>query len=487
MSNHSKIPLNRETIENTSQYPIKVLQFGEGNFLRAFVDFAFYQLNRDLNFNAGVVVIQPLPGGMVDRIEKQDGLYTLFLNGIKNGQKIQDIYLIDNIVKCVNPYQDFNAYLELATLESLEFVISNTTEAGIEFVEIDTLLNTPQKSFPAKLTAFLYKRYNHFKGDSSKGLTVIPCELINNNADTLKSILIQYSQLWHLETEFEDWLNQACSFHNTLVDRIVPGYPKDHIEEYNNQLIYQDDLLVTAEPFFLWIIEGDEKLKAKLPFHKIDLDVKIVADMQPYRTRKVRILNGAHTAMVPLSIMYGNETVRETLENDFTGMFVSKLIFDEINPTLHMDKDELFQFSNEVLDRFRNPFIKHLLSDIALNSISKFKVRVLPSMLEYLKNNQKLPVYLTFSMACLIRFYKGDWQGKMLPIKDTPDIVNFFVETWKSENLSQIVTTLLGNIDFWESDLNQVVGLKDALVLALQEIETNGLVAGFTNFNKQLA
>lgn len=479
--------LNRSMIKTSQRLPVKVMQFGEGNFLRAFVDYAFYRLNKELDFNAGIAIVQPLPGGTVDKIAQQDGLFTLFLNGVKNGEKIQDIHLIDNVVKCINPYQNFDEYLALAQSETLEFVISNTTEAGIEFVGSDTLLNFPQKSFPAKLAVFLYERYRFFNGDLNKGLTIIPCELINHNADTLKNILLQYATLWQLGTGFETWLQNGCSFHNTLVDRIVPGYPKENIQEYQNQLTYRDDIIVTAEPFFLWVIEGDEKLKAKLPFHKTDLDVKIVADMQPYRTRKVRILNGAHTAMVPLSIMYGNETVRETLENDFTGMFVSKLIFDEINPTLHMDKDELFQFSNEVLDRFRNPFIKHLLSDIALNSISKFKVRVLPSMLEYLKTNQKLPVYLTFSMACLIRFYKGDWQGKMLPIKDTPDIVNFFVETWKSENLSQIVTTLLGNIDFWESDLNQVVGLKDALVLALQEIETNGLVAGFTNFNKQFA
>jgi tagaturonate reductase len=479
--------LNRSMIKTSQRLPVKVMQFGEGNFLRAFVDYAFYRLNKELDFNAGIAIVQPLPGGTVDKIAQQDGLFTLFLNGVKNGEKIQDIHLIDNVVKCINPYQNFDEYLALAQSETLEFVISNTTEAGIEFAGSDTLLNFPQKSFPAKLAVFLYERYRFFNGDLNKGLTIIPCELINHNADTLKNILLQYATLWQLGTGFETWLQNGCSFHNTLVDRIVPGYPKENIQEYQNQLTYRDDIIVTAEPFFLWVIEGDEKLKAKLPFHKTDLDVKIVADMQPYRTRKVRILNGAHTAMVPLSIMYGNETVRETLENDFTGMFVSKLIFDEINPTLHMDKDELFQFSNEVLDRFRNPFIKHLLSDIALNSISKFKVRVLPSMLEYLKTNQKLPVYLTFSMACLIRFYKGDWQGKMLPIKDTPDIVNFFVETWKSENLSQIVTTLLGNIDFWESDLNQVVGLKDALVLALQEIETNGLAAGFANFNKQFA
>lgn len=487
MEIHKKPLLNRNNVVNTTNYPIKVLQFGEGNFLRAFVDYAFFTLNRELNYNAGIAVVQPLEGGMLDMIEKQDGLYTLFLNGIKNNQPIQDIYLIDDIVKCVNPYKDFQDYLELAKLDSLEFVISNTTEAGIEFVESDTLEMHPPKSFPAKLAVFLYERYRFFKGNVDKGLTIIPCELINYNADTLKSVLLQYCQLWHLEEGFQSWLNNACSFHNTLVDRIVPGYPRNEIEEYNDKIDYQDHILVTAEPFFLWVIEGGEKLKEKLPFHKTNLDVKIVADMQPYRTRKVRILNGAHTAMVPFSILYGNETVRQSLEDGFTGDFVSKVIFEEINPTLEMDADELHHFAHEVLDRFRNPFIKHLLSDIALNSISKFKVRVLPSLLQYVNQYRKLPLNLVFSFACLIRFYKKEWQGKALPVKDTQDIVDFFDEIWKSSDLNEVVEKTLGNTDFWGQNLNEIPALKEELVFALQEIENKGIVEGFNNFKKQFS
>lgn len=485
MDTMTKPFLNRKNSDKENRNPIKVLQFGEGNFLRAFVDYAFYTLNKDVDFNAGVAVVQPLEFGMVDMIEKQDGLYSLFLNGVKNNQKIQDIYLIDNIVKCVNPYKDFQDYLALAKEDSLEFVISNTTEAGIEFIDYDTPDMTPPKSFPAKLAVFLYERFKHFNRDASKGLTIIPCELINYNADTLKSVLLQYCDLWKLEAEFKQWLNEACTYHNTLVDRIVPGYPRNEIEEYNSKIEYQDNLLVTAEPFFLWVIEGDEKLKEKLPFHKTNLDVKIVADMQPYRTRKVRILNGAHTAMVPFSILYGNETVRQTLEDSFTGKFVSEVIFNEINPTLNMDKAELQQFAEEVLDRFRNPFIKHLLSDIALNSISKFKVRVLPSILEYININQKLPPYLTFSLACLIRFYNKDWKDTTLPIKDTEDIVQFFEKTWTSGDLNQIVTDVLGNKDLWEQDLNEVKGLHYAVVFALGQIEKNGVEKGLANFKEQ--
>lgn len=482
MENLTKQKLTRENVGISSNFPIKVVQFGEGNFLRAFVDYAFQILNKQVGFNAGIAVVQPLDNGLVHRLNDQDGLYTLFLNGVKKGEKIQEIELITNVVKGINTYTNFQDYLDLAKVESLEFVISNTTEAGIEYVDSDTKDMQPPNSFPAKLSVFLYKRFTHFKGDISKGLTIIPCELINYNADTLKEILLKLADLWQFGEEYKQWITTSCTFHNTLVDRIVPGYPRNEIDEYNSKLEYQDNLLVTAEPFFLWVIEGDEKLKEKLPFHKTNLDVKIVTDMQPYRTRKVRILNGAHTAMVPFSILYGNETVKETLDNKFTEDFVTKVIFDEINPTLPMEKTELDVFADEVLDRFRNPFIKHQLADIALNSVSKFKVRVLPSLLEYKKINQKLPVHLTFSLACLIRFYKKDWLNRTLPINDTKDIVTFFETTWKANTIENVVKQTLANTEFWDRNLNEVNGLTEVLVFALNEIENKGIEKGFTSF-----
>lgn len=328
----------------------------------------------------------------------------------------------------------------------------------------------------------LLERFKHFNGDASKGLTIIPCELINYNSDTLKEIILKYIALWNLGQEFENWILNACTFHNTLVDRIVPGYPKDEIENYNSKLDYQDNLIVTAEPFFLWVIEGDDKLKEKLPFHKTNLDVKIVADMQPYRTRKVRILNGAHTAMVPFSLMYGNETVRETIENPFTFQFVNTLMFDEINETLDMDRAELESFTNEVLDRLRNPFIKHLLSDIALNTISKFKVRVLPSLLQYQTKFGKLPLNLTFAFACMIRFYKGEWKNGKLPIKDNAEIVEFFNQFWQENSNGKPLTVVLKNEEFWDQDLTKVEGLQTALEFALDQIEANGLEQAYQNF-----
>ena len=477
--------LNRENISLTEKLPIKIIQFGEGNFLRAFVEYAIQKLNKEVGFNAGIAVVQPIDRGMINILNDQDGLYTLFLNGIKKGKEIQDIELIENIVKGINPYTNFNEYLSLAKEEALEFIISNTTEAGIAYVSTDTPKMQPPSSFPAKLTVLLHERFKQFKGDKTKGLTIIPCELINYNSDTLKEIILKYCDDWKLENNFISWLNTSCSFHNTLVDRIVPGYPKDEIENYNNKLDYSDQLIVAAETFFLWVIEGDEKLKAKLPFEKTDLDVKIVKDMQPYRTRKVRILNGAHTSMVPFSILYGNKTVKETVDNNFTGEFVNNAVFSEINDTLPMERTELDNFAEEVFDRFRNPFIKHQLSDIALNSVSKFKVRVLPSILEYVSMHKKLPLHLTYSFACLIRFYQGTWNGKSLPINDSSDVVAKFSEIWKSKNYNDIATNVLSIKEYWGEDLTKVDNLKEAIALALQEIDTNGIETGFKNFSKK--
>ncbi|WP_294964528.1 tagaturonate reductase [uncultured Flavobacterium sp.] len=477
--------LNRINTGLEKLQPIKVVQFGEGNFLRAFVDYAFDKLNKEVDFNAGIAVVQPLKDGMVNMINDQDGLYTLFMNGIKKGEKIQDIVLINNIVKTINPYTEFVNYLALAKEEELQFIVSNTTEAGIEFIESDTPDMQPPVSFPAKLTVLLYERFKHFNGDASKGVTIIPCELIDYNSETLKKYILQYVDLWKLEDAFKTWVSDACTYHSTLVDRIVPGYPRAEIEEYNNKLDYEDNLIVAAEPFFLWAIEGGDDLKAKLPFHKTDLNVKIVDDIRPFKMIKVRILNGAHTAMVPFSLLHGNKLVMETVDGDFTGKFVNSVI-SEISETLDMDKNEITAYSEEVMDRFKNPFIKHALADIALNSVSKFKVRVLPSLLGYYKTNKKLPVNLTFSLASLIRFYKGTWNGQSLPVKDGEDITTFFNGLWKSDDYEKIARLTLQNKGFWDQDLTEIPGLTRAITIALEEIDSNGIEAGFAKFQERI-
>lgn len=475
--------LNRKSTGLENRLPIKVVQFGEGNFLRAFVDYAFQRLNNEVDFNAGIAVVQPLKDGMVNMINDQDGLYTLFMNGIKKGEKIQDIQLISNIVKAINPYSDFADYLALAKEPALQFIVSNTTEAGIEFLDTDTPDMQPPAAFPAKLTVLLHERFKHFNGDASKAVTIIPCELIDYNSETLKKCILQYCDLWNLDAAFVKWVSEDCTYHSTLVDRIVPGYPRAEIEEYNSKLEYQDNLIVAAEPFFLWAIEGGEDLKVKLPFDKTDLNVKIVDDIRPFKMIKVRILNGAHTAMVPVSLLFGNQLVMETVNGGFTGPFVDNVIA-EISETLPMDKNEITAYAEEVMDRFRNPFIKHALADIALNSISKFKVRVLPSLLGYYTTTKKLPTSLTFSLACLIQFYKGTWNNEALPVKDTPELVEAFKKAWELGNIESVVAAVLANTDFWDEDLNKVDGLSQTLVHALNEIEANGIQQGFVNFSK---
>lgn len=482
---HKLKKLNRKNVGLENKLPIKIVQFGEGNFLRAFIGYAFQELNKAVDFNAGIAVVQPIDKGLANMLNDQDGLYTLFMKGVKKGKEIQEIELISNIVKAVDPYTNFNDYLSLAKEASLEFMISNTTEAGIAYVSSDTPEMQPPSSFPAKLTVLLYERFKHFKGDTSKGLTIIPCELINHNSETLKEIILKYISDWNLGDAFKTWILESNSFHSTLVDRIVPGYPKDEIDAYNSQLDYQDNLIVAAEAFLLWVIEGGDDLKAKLPFSQTNLDVKIVDDMQPYRTRKVRILNGAHTAMVPFSILYGNKTVKQSVDNAFTGEFINKAVFNEIIDTLEMDRAELNSFADEIFDRFRNPFIIHNLSSIALNSVSKFTVRVLPSLLEYIKIHHKVPTNLTFAFAALLRFYKGTWNGEVLPVQDSEDIIARFAEIWKSNDYTQIAKDALSIKDYWGEDLTKVENLTEAVVLALTEIDAHGIEKGYANYSKK--
>lgn len=478
--------LNRNSQNINSNYPIKVVQFGEGNFLRAFVDYIIDKLNKEANFNAGVAVVQPLNGGLVPILNEQEGLYTLFMRGVKKGQLIDENRLISCIQKGINPYSEYQDYLDLAKEESLEFLISNTTESGIAYDANDNTFDVCPSSFPAKVAALLYKRFEFFNGAANKGLTIIPCELINYNANSLKEIILKYAQDWNLGKDFIQWIEKHNSFHNTLVDRIVPGYPKDDIESYEAKLDYKDKLIVSAEIFLLWVIEGDDQLLTKIPFDKIDENILVVKDMQPYRNRKVRILNGAHTGCVTVSLLHGNTTVKETMDDEFTGSFIQKMVHDEIGWVLPMPKSEVDGFAEEVFDRFRNPFIKHLLSSIALNSLPKFKVRVLPSLLAYHEKYRKLPTYLTFSLACLIRFYKGEWDGKLLPVQDDAQIIDFFSKIWKSDSYQDISRKVVSNTEFWDTDLSQIKGLVKAVADALQLIDAFGIEEALKQFSEEI-
>jgi tagaturonate reductase len=471
--------LNRSSV-SAPTYPERILQFGEGNFLRAFANWMIHKMNKEAGFDAGVVVVQPIDQGLIKMLNDQGGLYTLYLNGIKNGEAVSEHEVIDCIQRGLNPYDNYDEYLSIGDNPDLRFVISNTTEAGISYNEGDKLDDAPAKSFPAKLTALLHRRFKTFNGDSSKGLIFIPCELIDRNGDNLRRIILQYAADWNLSTEFTSWLENDNIFCNTLVDRIVPGYPKSKIEAITEELGYQDNLVVEGEQFHLWVIEGPANVKDEFPSEKIGLNVVFTDNMEPYRTRKVRILNGAHTSMVPVSYLYGIETVRESVEDEVIGQYVKDVIFNEICPTLDLPEEELNAFANDVMDRFKNPYLVHALMSISLNSIAKFKTRVLPSILEYQKRKDSLPEKLVFSFASLIAFYKGEVNGKTIAVNDDQEVLEFMQTNWQTydgnvDSLAVIVNAILSNEGFWGQDLTGVAGLSEKITENLNDILSKGM------------
>ncbi|GEQ16768.1 MULTISPECIES: tagaturonate reductase [Clostridium] len=472
--------LNRESYKNHKSYPVKVIQFGEGNFLRAFVDWQIDKMNKEADFNGSVAVVQPLEGGLIHMLNEQDCLYTLYLQGIQNGKATKTHTVIDCIDRAVDPYKDYNKYLELAEIPSVRFIISNTTEAGIVFENDDKLEGGCQKGYPSKLTALLYHRFKTFNGALDKGLNIIPCELIDRNGEKLKEIVLKYAEIWNLGDEFITWINTANTFFCSLVDRIVPGYPRDTIEEVRAELGYDDNLVDVGEVFHLWVIEGPQCLKEELPIEKAGLNVKVVDDMTPYRTRKVRILNGPHTAMVPVAYLYGLETVGETVDHEIMGQYVRELIFDEIVPTLDLPHDELVQFGNDIIERFQNPYVKHYLMSIALNSMSKYKTRDLPSLTEYLKRKGELPRKLVFSLAALIEFYKGKRGNEDIKLADDEHILELYKNLWpecdgSESGLKTLVTKVLAYDRNWGMDLNEIEGLTQAVTDNLILIEKAGM------------
>ena len=475
--------LSRNTVQADS-FTERILQFGEGNFLRAFANWMIHEMNHKANFDAGAVVIQPIADGLIKRLNDQDGLYTLYMNGIKNGEVLSERKVVDCIQRGINPYEDYDAYLANAQNPNLRFVISNTTEAGISYNPEDNLEDAPQASFPGKLTALLYKRFHFFNGASEKGLIVIPCELIDRNGDNLKKIVLQYATDWNLDKGFVSWINNDNIFCNTLVDRIVPGYPRDKIDNITEELGYIDNLVVEGEQFHLWVIEAPESVKNEIPSKTCGLNIVFTNNMEPYRTRKVRILNGAHTSLVPVSYLYGIDKVRESIEDQVVGKFIQDAIFEEICPTLDLPKQELKQFSNAVLERFRNPYLEHDLISISLNSISKYKTRVLPSILEYIKRENTLPKRLLFSLAALIAFYRGNRNGVNIPLKDDQSVLDFFAAQWIAFDVKAIAKATLQNVDFWGQDLTQISGLLEEVTTSLNAITKHGMKEALNNFMK---
>ena len=414
----------------------RIIQFGEGGFLRAFVDWIVQLTDEKTDFDASVVVVQPIEKGMCDMLEKQNCVYTLIMRGLKDGVPTVDKKVIDCISRTVQPYRDFDEYLKLAENSDFRVVVSNTTDSGIAFNDSDRPDNAPNITFPAKVTMLLKKRFDL----GLNGFIFLPCELIEKNGQTLKKYVLEYAKLWNLGTDFEKWVEGENIFCNTLVDRIVTGYPRDE----KIDLGYEDNMLDTSEIFHLWVIEAkdDEQkiLKNEFPFEKAELNIIVTDNLDRYRTRKVRILNGAHTSMIPYALLSKIETVGECMKDEKMSRFVKECVFDEIIPTLDLPTDELIDYANNVFERFSNPYIKHMCSSIALNSVSKFKVRVLPSITEYIKRKGEMPKRLLFSFARLIEFYKTDMPN------DDKDVMKFMKES--------DAKTILSNENLWGEDLS---------------------------------
>ena len=480
--------LNKKTSGYTA-HPIKVVQFGEGNFLRAFVDYMIDLANENCDFDGSVALVKPISFGSLKMFHDQDCQYTLRLQGKIDNKEYVETRIITCCEKAVSPFDDYEEYISLAKLDSVRFVVSNTTEAGIQFNSDNKFEEKLNITFPAKLTQFLKTRFDYFNGDISKGLIMLPVELIDDNGIELKRCVKEYIKLWNLSEAFEKWIDEACIFTSTLVDRIVTGFPRNEQEALCNEFGYVDNLIDTAEPFALWVIESDKDISKEFPMDqalkgKQGMNVIFTDNQKPYKQRKVRILNGAHTSFVLASFLNGEDIVLESMNNPIIKKYMQDTLYNEVIPTLTLPKKDLMDFATAVTDRFENPFIRHQLLSISLNSVSKWRTRCMPSLLGYVQINGKLPEHLTFSLAALMAFYSstklegdvliGDRNGQPYNIKDDMDVLEFFKEN-STKDTKEFVHNFLSNTHFFGQDLSEVKDLENEVVKYLDEIKNNGM------------
>ena len=481
---------------STEVLPEKVVQFGEGGFLRGFVDWMIHGMNQKGLFGGRVVVVQPIAQGQVEKLNEQSGAYTLLMRGIEGGKVIERQELITSISRGINPYSHFDDYLQCAHNADLRFIVSNTTEAGISYNSQDKLTDQPPASFPAKLTQLLLERYKAFGGDLSKGFVLLPCELIDRNGDRLKETVLQTAANWGLAPEFIGWVKTANTFTNTLVDRIVTGYPKDDIEALWNESGYRDDLFDTSEVFHLWVIEGPPSLSNELPLAAAGFNVIVADSMKPHRDRKVGILNGAHTSTALAAYLAGFDYVGDCMEDPLVASFMRLAIYDEVIPTLTLPKAELEIFAEAVFERFSNPFIRHSLTSIALNSVSKYKARVLPSLERYVGLRGQLPGRLTLALASLIVFYRGTTieggalighrDGQPYRVMDNLPILEKMASYWSTfdgstAGVHKLTDSVLQQTDWWGKDLREIPGMSKAIARDISTILTRGIRAAMAD------
>lgn len=479
--------LNRQNYPGPT-YPTKIVQFGEGNFLRAFVDWQIDLLNEKTDLNAGITVVRPIDTDFPPLLNTQDGLYTTIIRGLnEQGERVKDFRIIRSINNEINIYKQFDDYLALAKDENIEFIFSNTTEAGISYHAGDKLTDRPATSYPAKLTQFLYTRFQHFTGATDKGLIIIPCELIDYNGEALQELVNRYAKEWQLPNAFIDWLNSSNTFCSTLVDRIVTGYPRNEVAELQQELGYQDTFLDTAEYFYLFVIQGPKSLATKLRLELLNLNILLVDDIKPYKERKVAILNGAHTAMVPVAYLAGLNDVGSTMQDEQLLSFVEQAIYQEIMPVLSLPQDELQAFAKAVINRFKNPFIVHQLLAISLNSMTKYRTRILPQLLAYQEKYQQLPKCLTFALAALIVFYQGKRNDEQIPLQDDGWILEMYNKLWQQHadqqiSTLQLVAEVLAQSQHWGCDLTQTSELVDTVSEQVDTILAKGMRASLQSY-----
>lgn len=468
-------PLNKTTVQKPD-YPVKIMQFGEGNFLRAFVDWMIDKANNDGILDHGIALVQPIGGGdaMKEIFEKQDCLYHVYLEGVKDKQPVKEVALVKSVNSIINPYTTYKKYEDLFLSDILEIVVSNTTEAGIRYEEGDDLSAEPPKSFPAKVTALLHKRFAKFGGDPSKGLQFVCCELIEDNGSTLREYVIRHAEANNLGDDFIAWVKTANQFYDTLVDRIVPGFPKETIGEIKEEIGFDDNLVVKGEYFHVWAIGGDPVIKEKLPLDKAGLNVLFMDDIRPFRAKKVRVLNGAHTAMVPIALQMGCETVMDAFKTPEVEQFINRMVDEDVLPGIGGDPEELKAFAAKILERFYNPYLKHYLKDISLNSLSKWETRDFPTVADNYSKLGRDAKLTVFSFAALLALYSGQSEVNFTP-NDTPGFVEFIQSTFSRENISGWVNGIVNNRSIWKEDLSAVPGFAEEVAKGVELIFAKGM------------
>ena len=474
-------------VQNRKTLPIRMVQFGEGNFLRAFVDYMIDRANEAGLTDCGVAIVKPIEFGSLERFEKQNNLYTVNLRGKLDGEVVNSSHIVTCIEKTVDIYADLDSYMELARLDTLRFVVSNTTEAGIVLDRNDKIDGIPA-TYPGKLTKFLFERFKFFAGDKSKGLILLPVELIENNGGKLKECVLALSEAWNLGADFAAWIEEACIFCSTLVDRIVTGYPREEAAQICEKLGYSDELLDVGEPFGLWVIESDRDISAELPLDRAGMPVVFTDDQRPYRERKVRILNGAHTSTVLLGWLSGLPIVRECMEDKVIRAFMEKAVGEEIAPQVKLPAEEVAAFAAAVYERFENPFIRHSVLDISLNSVSKWKSRILPSFKDYFEKNGKIAPALTMSMAGLLAFYgagelsdgkidaKRPGDGEAYTVRDDAEALAFIAANSKKSSF-EYAKAVLSNEKFWGEDLCSYPAFCETVASYLDAFRADGVKA----------